>query len=424
VNRDERMMRETLDGLLRRCVQCGLCLSTCATYLASGDETLSPRGRLMLLGDHLEATAADEGPAGRSEAAAARAWDLCLGCRACETACPSGIDFGLLDYAKQIAVDGTVAARRRLSGALSWPGSYRLLRPLSDVGQALLTGRGGAAHLVRALPGSPRDDAALCRRLDALSGLDSDPRTRPLPDPVRRGRVCLFTGCASAGALPGTQRRLIDVLEAAGVRVDVPAEQECCGALAEHAHNREAALRIARRNTQALAGPLAEADALIVEAAGCGAHLKEHPPEIADRTRDAVAYLLDLDLPPRRELPLRVALHDPCHARHAQGQVAEPRALLRRIPGLDLLEPDEADVCCGGAGPYVLFHPGFSAEVGRRKARLLADTGADLVVTTNPGCLGQIAAGLAAVRPQLPILPLTDLLWYALLTPGLTPAAD
>ncbi len=151
----------------------------------------------------------------------------------------------------------------------------------------------------------------------------------------------------------------------------------------------------------------------MVEAAGCGLELSEYPDGLADRVCDALVLLDDLELPSLGEVPLRVVVHDPCHAQHGLGISAAPRRLLARIPGLSVVEAQEASVCCGSGGIYSLRHPDLSAAMGRRKARLLAATGADLVVTSNPGCLGQIADGLALESPQLPITPLTDLLWYA-----------
>jgi glycolate oxidase iron-sulfur subunit len=155
----------------------------------------------------------------------------------------------------------------------------------------------------------------------------------------------------------------------------------------------------------------------VVEAAGCGLELQSYPATIADRVRDASVLLDSLPLPQPSPVPLRVALHDACHARHGQGISDEPRRLLRDLPGLSLQEPAEPDVCCGSGGVFSIAHPELSERMGQRKATLLAATGADLVVTTNPGCLGQIIDGLALVAPGMPILPLTDLLWYAYCRP-------
>jgi glycolate oxidase iron-sulfur subunit len=173
-----------------------------------------------------------------------------------------------------------------------------------------------------------------------------------------------------------------------------------------------------------LAAPLAGDAVLVAEAAGCALALRDYPAPVAGATRDAVEVLAGLALPQLAALPLRVALHDPCHLRHGLGVVAEPRLLLRRIPRLTVVEPEEAEVCCGSGGVYSLRHRALSAAMGRRKAEALARTGADLVVTSNPGCLGQIADGLALVAPELPVLPLTDLIWYAWRRAGRFPARE
>jgi glycolate oxidase iron-sulfur subunit len=199
----------------------------------------------------------------------------------------------------------------------------------------------------------------------------------------------------------------------AGCAVSAPEGQDCCGALADHGGREARAADLRSRNLAALATAATGDAVIVVEAAGCGLALRDYPEPIASRVRDAVVVLAELPLPPLAPLPLRVVVHDPCHARHGQEIVAEPRAVLRRIPQLQLVEAEEADVCCGSGGTYSLRHRELAEAIGRRKATMLAETGADLVVTSNPGCLGQIADGLAVVAPALPILPLTDLVWYA-----------
>jgi len=411
---DRRRVRE----LLQQCVQCGLCLATCATYLATGDETLSPRGRLLLLAE----LADGEGRLPETlEPSVREAFDLCLGCRACETICPSGVPFTLFEAAKTLA-------ERRDPPALHVvrPERMGMLRRLGGAAEAVLrAGLGSrwrrrleplpaarrAARLLGSRPAAP-SDRELVRLLDRLTGRRST--LAPPPPAPPRERVVLFRGCASGDLLPDSQRRLRQLLAAVGVAVDVPDGQVCCGALDAHGGQPARAARYRQRNVAALAPAVAQSR-LLVEAAGCGLELRTYPESLADRVVDAVVLLADLTLPPLRELPLRVAYHDPCHARHGQGIVEEPRRLLRRLPGVEVVEPEEAEVCCGSGGPYALLHPELSAAMGRRKARHLAETGADLVVTANPGCLGQIRDALALEAPELPILPLTDLVWYAAL---------
>ncbi len=426
----DRPASADLHELLRRCIQCGLCLPHCATYLATGNEADSPRGRLLLLAG-LDGAGADL----RRQSLVA--FDRCLGCHACETACPGGISPELLGGARDLALAEAAVPPPWLGWWLDSARGLSVLRHLAGGARGLwrlLAGRrwreraevhaatAGAARLLGSLPRAPDSEVALRRLLSELSDTSPDegaPRPsvarnapaagRPSPGP----HVAFFTGCAGGGLLPGTGRRTRRLLEAAGCRVIVPADQECCGALASHLGRARRRDDLRHRNRTAFATKVAAADHIVVEAAGCGLELKDYPGAIADRIIDAAVLLSRLELPPARPLPLRVALHDPCHALHGQGIHAEPRRLLRGIPGLRLLEPHEPEVCCGSGGAYSLRHRRLSAEMGRRKARILASTGAQLVVTSNPGCLGQIADGLALEAPEIPVLPLTDLLFYA-----------
>jgi len=412
-------LRRRLDELLDSCVQCGLCLPHCATYLATGSETQSPRGRLVLLDGLVRGDA-------EPDASTLEAFDLCLGCRACETACPSGIDPGLLQAARD-------AARRdqqplTVLGVRLRPELMPLLRRAGNAGEAVVSTLAGsgwrrrldgtaAAPLARMLgsrPVAPSRNEALIRRLDALTGLRTTVASQA-PAPASTPTVTLFRGCANDGLLPAVQARLLGLLAAAGVGVEVPDAQTCCGALETHTGDSVAAADRRRRNADALADSVARTGVLLVEAAGCGLELKDAGTVAPDRVVDAVVLLDGLSLPPRRRLDLKVAYHDPCHARHGQGIVDQPRRLLCSIPGVQVLEPDEADVCCGSGGGYALAHSTLSEVMGRRKARHLSATGADLVVTANPGCLGQIHDALAVEGSDVGILPLTDLLWYACL---------
>jgi glycolate oxidase iron-sulfur subunit len=404
-----------LDDLLRRCVQCGLCLPHCATWLGTGSDVQSPRGRLLLLREVL-----DGAPA---EGAVAEAFDLCIGCRACESACPSGVPFSLIEHGQTLA--GGQAGRPAIPGPLlrrlDQPAVLGLLRPVTDLAAGAVRALGGAgwrrrardaawARLLGTVPRAPRRDAALVGLLDRLTG-EAGPWSVPPPAEPRQD-LQFFRGCANHGLLPDSSRRLLDLCRCAGYAVAVPAGQDCCGALASHTGRPGRAASLQRRNRAAFAAAGAAAPVL-VEAAGCGLELETMEPPLAGPVLDASQLLAAADLPPLARLDLTVAIHDPCHARHGRGVVAEPRELLRRIPGVVVVEPLEAEVCCGSGGAWSLHHPDLAADLGRRKARHLAQTGADVVVTTNPGCLGQIADGLALEAPDLPILPLTDLVWYA-----------
>lgn len=409
------MVRD-LDELLRRCIQCGLCLPHCATWLATGSEVQSPRGRLILLGESLE---------GAPENSFLAAFDTCIGCRACETACPSGVPFSLLERGRTLAAGRTVDAAvvpgfvlRRLDGR----NFLAVLRRISAATRAVLRATLGArwrrrlahwplARLLGTTPRAPQADRALVKQLDALCGRSGSWQA-PGALPGAKIPVVLFRGCANEGLLPGTARRTRELLDWSGHRLVEATGQDCCGALAAHEGQPGRAAGLRRRNRQALAAAPG-AVPVVVEAAGCGLELREYGDDLATRVHDLTVWLAAATLSPLSSVPLRVVIHDPCHLRHGQGVVEEPRALLRRIPGLTVLEPEEAEVCCGSGGAWGLRYPDLAGELGRRKARLLAATGADLVVTSNPGCLGQIADGLAFEAPDLPILPLSDLLWYA-----------
>jgi len=407
-------LRTELTDLLRRCIQCGLCLPHCATWLATGNEVHSPRGRLLLLPELLDAP--------RPDPAALAALDQCIGCRACETACPSGVPFELLERGQQRA--WATAPEPALPGPvlrrLDRPDFLAALRPLAAGGQDLLRRLAGpawrdrlpwrsAARALGTVPRGPGGNAALVKLLDGLTGRSGSWRPPRPAAAADAGALAFFSGCANEGLLPDSSRRLRQLLTAAGFALTEPSGQDCCGAVAAHTGRPGRAARLRRRNREAFAA----AARIVTEAAGCGLELQTHDDGPAAEVVDAVVIMAGAVLPPLARLDLRVAVHDPCHARHGQGIVTEPRELLGRVPGIRVLEPDEANVCCGSGGVWGLRYPDLSEELGRRKARLLGAIGADLIVTSNPGCLGQIADGLAREGLGTPVVPLTDLLWYA-----------
>lgn len=421
------------DSQLRACIACGLCLPHCATYLASGNEALSPRGRLQLLGEILGGRLPADDPAAR------RAFALCLGCLACTAVCPSAVSGDLMAYLQGLGVAQSGRSRFAPAALLDRAVVLRALRKLAALArQGLAAGSGstrleslarapqplaGLARLLLTLPSGPGDARQLCRLLSGRSGRTAAPPIGDLPRPAGGAvkeripsagvRVAWFEDCAAAALLPATAERLRDLFAAHGCEVVTVAAQACCGAVASRTARRERAGRLRSRNSAAFAEPCRTCDHVVVAAAGCSRELRTYPPELADKIIEPTV-LLDRLLPPRLgTVPLRVAIHDPCHLRHGQNVSEPPRRLLRRIGGLSILEPAEPDVCCGGAGIYNLEHPALARDMGRRKALMLAATGCQLVVTTDPGCLGQIAAGLAQVAPSVPILPLTDLVWYA-----------
>jgi glycolate oxidase iron-sulfur subunit len=392
------------------CVHCGICLPACPTYRVLGQEMDSPRGRLYLM------RAAGEGRIGLTDNFVTH-MDRCLGCRGCESACPSGIPFGrLLEQVRgQIErkvprplgrrllgrmILGTFPERRRLAGMLA------LLRLYQRSGlQRLVRGAGVLAPFPR-LAAMER----LLPRIDAASGPAAPARLEPA-GPLR-GTVALLDGCVQALLFPEVNAASARLLARAGYTVLTPPAQGCCGALHLHWGDREAARRLARANVAALAG----ADRVVTNAAGCGTALRDYGhllPEdpaaaaLADRVRDVTELLAEALPEPRHALPLTVTYHEPCHLAHGQRVREAPRALLRAIPGLRLVELAESDLCCGSAGVYNLLEPEIAGRLLGRKLDHIAETGADVVVSGNPGCLLQLRMGLAqrglAIRAHHPV---------------------
>ncbi len=337
--------------------------------------------------------------------------DLCLGCRACETACPSGVRYGTLIEAARPFVERARPARARwarrgLAALLTRPRVVRAgFAPLR-----MLAGRTWLARLAR---------RTRTRPLAYLAALPAG-RRRALPRSLvpegpERGTAVLLTGCVADAAFSGTNRATAVLLQRAGLRVVVPDSQRCCGALALHLGDDARARRLARAVVGEVAG--IAADWIVPAAAGCGAMLRDYGevlegmPEaalVAGRARDPLELLAELGLPPAaRGLRATVAVHDPCHLVHGQGVRDQVRRLLGGIPGVRLVELEESDVCCGSAGTYNLTEPAMAGRLLERKLDRIAASGADVIAAANPGCLLQIRAGVAlrglAVRVEHPI---------------------
>jgi glycolate oxidase iron-sulfur subunit len=375
---------------IRKCVHCGICLPACPTYRVLGEEMDSPRGRIYLM------RAAAEGRVELSETFQ-RHLDFCLGCRACETACPSGVRFGsLLEATRaQLHRHGPPAKHRLLEAF-----AFSLFPFPARLGAALAAFRlyraSGLRALVRAtglLRAAPTLEA-----MDAL--LNDVPQAAPLPEfvPARgrmRGRVGLLTGCVQRQIYPQVNRDTARLLATAGYEVVIPKQQGCCGALELHAGRVEAYAARARALGAAFPDDL---DFVVTNAAGCGSAMKEYGhrlPELvpfAGRVRDVTEVLADAELPLGR-LDLTVTYHDACHLAHGQRVRQQPRALLRRIPGLTLVELGDSDLCCGSAGVYNLLEPGVADQLLELKIARIVETGARVVAAANPGCLLQIARG-------------------------------
>ncbi|HEX3362194.1 MAG TPA: glycolate oxidase subunit GlcF [Solirubrobacterales bacterium] len=387
---------------IESCVHCGFCLPTCPTYVTMGEEMDSPRGRIFLIKEVLE---------GKLEVELAQPYlDNCLGCQACETACPSGVRYG----------DLITEFRGRTEPARKRPAADRIrrelaLRTLPHARRFRAAAKAGAVgRKARAVV--PR---ALRPMLDLLP--EKLPPAAPLPATfpargARRARVALLAGCVQQQLDPEIGWAAGRVLSRNGVEVIVPAAQGCCGSLALHAGEAEQARALARRNLVAFP---ADVDAVITTAAGCGSGMRDYgalflgEPEqveaeaLAARTLDVAEFLADLGLaeePPALAAPRRVAYHDACHLAHAQKVTAAPRRLLGAIPGLTLLEPAEAELCCGSAGIYNVERPGVAAELGERKARNLVATGAELIASGNIGCLTQLRTQVDRLGRRIPLL--------------------
>jgi glycolate oxidase iron-sulfur subunit len=392
---DPSLLDDSLD-----CVHCGLCLSACPTYRITGRENSSPRGRIYLIRGVAE---------GKIElgGVVAEELGLCLGCRACESECPSGVEYGaMLEKGRAAIADAGLRKgwAYRLEGfalrrILAFP--RRLHAAFSLLGLAQRLGMDRVAGLLLPfvayarglLPRVPR--AAARRRLPAFTPAQGE----------RRGRVALLEGCVMAELFGDVNRATVRVLARNGYDVVVPEGQGCCGALHAHAGDLSTARRLATKNIEAFALPGGEpVDAVVSNSAGCGAALGEtdqwlpgRGEELARQARDVCEWLDEVGLrAPSGLLAARVCYDDPCHLVHAQGISSAPRRLLSAIPGLELVAHADAESCCGAAGTYNLLQREMSQRVLEPKLDALAAADPDWIATGNPGCMLQIEAGVRA----------------------------
>ena len=405
--------------LIDKCVHCGFCLPVCPTYVLWNEEMDSPRGRIYLM------KMVADGNATINETWVSH-FDACLGCMACVTACPSGVEYGKLIEATRAQIERRYTRpasekrfRRLLFSIFPRPDRLRaLLLPLR------LYQKAGLHSLVRRA-GIPKLLPARLRAMEAL--LPQVPAQETLPELIpaqgeRRRRVGLLLGCVQRVLFPQVNAATARVLAAEGCEVVAPKAQPCCGALLVHAGEEEQAVQLARQTIDVF--EKAQVDAVIINAAGCGSNVKEYghllrdDPEYAERAkafagkcRDVSEFLAELGpRATRHALRLRVAYHDACHLQHAQGVRTQPRALLERIPQLQLLEIPEAAICCGSAGIYNLVQPEAAMQLGDRKAGHVAALDADTVVSGNPGCLLQLQSALARAGQKLPVRHIVELL--------------
>jgi glycolate oxidase iron-sulfur subunit len=417
----------TLHGLsvegVNQCVHCGLCLAYCPTFSELGTEMDSPRGRIHLI------KSLAEGRIVMSDSVVEHL-SLCLDCRACETVCPAGVPYGRLIEAAKAEMERQRPGRplRRLFRWVNFglllgrPGWLRLaaagLRAYQLSGLQRFARRAG---LVRLLPGPLPAWEALLPSLPPASERAPLPPSTPAHG-ERRGRVALLTGCVQSVAFGAHNRATARLLTKNGWEVVAPRAQGCCGALNAHGGDHARALAMTRALIDVF--ERAEADAVVVNTSGCGAHMKAYGTLLADdrayaerarrfasSVRDIAEFLAREPLRgPLRPVPMTVAYHDPCHVVHGQKIRTEPRALLAQVPGVKLVDLKESDWCCGSAGIYNLTQPEMATRLLHRKVGHIVATGAEAVVTANPGCILQIQAGLRAHDSAVRVLHIVEVL--------------
>lgn len=399
-------------ALVGDCVHCGFCLTTCPTYQLWGEEMDSPRGRIQLMKSGLEGSPMTEEMVGHL--------DACLGCMACVTSCPSGVQYDRLIEQTRAQVERRherpakdKALRSAIFALFPHPRRLRLLRGPLRVAQRLGVDRVGSSALVKRFSPQVAAMASLAPRLTA-------PERVAEVTPAQgehRATVGMLTGCVQREFFPGVNAATARVLAAEGCTVVAPSRQGCCGALSTHTGREEEGQAFARRLIDVF--DAARVDHVVVNSAGCGSSMKEYvhlladDPEYAERAeafsarvRDVSEILAELgpvaprhripraDGTPDDDAPLVAAYHDACHLAHAQGVRAQPRDLLRGIPGLEVREIPDGEICCGSAGVYNILNPEPARELGDRKAQNIRSTRAELLVTANPGCLMQVATSL------------------------------
>jgi glycolate oxidase iron-sulfur subunit len=410
------------DDLISDCVHCGFCLPACPTYTLWGDEMDSPRGRIYLMKSGREGSVAlDETFAGH--------FDACLGCMACVTACPSGVQYDQLLEAVRPQIErnyprprGDRWFRAAIFALFPYPGRLRVAAVFGTLYQRTVRGLLQKTGFLDHLPARLRAMEALLPPMRLRDITARLPEHTPSVGATRH-RVALLTGCAQQVFFSEVNAATARVLAAEGCDVIAPAGQRCCGALSVHAGREPEALVRARALIDTFDG--LDVDTVAVNVAGCGSTMKEYgtllrdDPDYAEKAAAFSAKVRDIcellhqlgPVAPRHAIPARLAYHDACHLAHAQKIRSEPRQVLAGIPGLQVLDIPEADLCCGSAGIYNLVQPGPAEELGRRKVDNLGSVQPDLIATANPGCLLQIRRYL---DPPVPLYHPVQLLDFSI----------
>ena len=387
------------DDDLATCVHCGLCLDACPTFRVTGLETESPRGRIYLMTQWKRGTM----PFDEQQV---KHVDLCLGCRTCEAVCPSGVPYGRIIEAGRADVEDArrpslkrSASRVALRQLVGHPTRLRLAGNATRIAQ-----RFGLTSVVS----SGRMLPPLRARYCAPDGNVAHPFGE------RKYRVAFLVGCVMPILYPQSHYAAVKLLQLAGCEVWFPPGERCCGALFAHNGDLRGAERLREHNSRVYeAGKF---DALVVDSAGCGAHLKDFYPALKGRVKDLTEWLAEVGLPePNREPKVRVTYQDACHLAHAQRIKKQPRELIRAIPGVELVEMRHPDICCGAAGLYSTLEPQMSQRILDEKLADLTATKAEVVVTANPGCQMQLESGLRARRSHIRVEHVSELLVRAFL---------
>lgn len=408
------------DDLLRDCVHCGMCLPSCPTYRMTGQEASSPRGRLWLM------KSVADGRLSLLDPEFDEQMYQCLNCRACEAVCPSGVQYGPLVEASRSQLEQhrprptwqklarSVALVVPFKHVRTMRAGANVLRAYQKSGVSKLLRMSGVLRLLRL--------ENLERMVPPITGRPMAPGKESWMPKHADGEAHLFNGCVMSSVFSDVNRATGRVLAHNGLATDVPVGQGCCGALFSHTGSLDEARELARKNIDAFEA--AGSGPVVVNAAGCGSALKEYPHLLkddpvyadrakvfSDRVKDVSELLADRHLKkPTHAVSGTVTYQEPCHLAHAQRITAQPRALLKDVPGLKIVEMKESSLCCGSAGIYNIIRREMADDLGDRKAGHIADTNADQVVTANPGCHMQLQTSLTRNGVEMPVRHIVEIL--------------